>query len=94
MHIYKTEEWQGGDGRWLVNDVSDLSGISSKWWVAAHVLGISYEDFVRLLVNKFHAQCSYRAAANVLIFTFDSQTDARKYKNYVNKVARDKHFMV
>lgn len=92
-HIYKANEWQGSSGRWYVADTESLENNSAAWWVPSRVLGVSASGFVLLLRNKFQVKdICFRN--DFLSFTFDSQTQARKYKNYINKVAREKQYII
>lgn len=92
-HLYKASEWEDL-GRWYVNDVTD-SGVGGKWWTPMRLLGLSPQEYIYLLKDTFHAShFYYKAQFNVLQFSFDTITDARKFKNYINKKAREKNFIV
>ena len=92
-HIYKAEEWSS-NGRWHCGDVSALAANSNMWWYVPQILGISYTDYIYLLINKYHAShFHYTAEKNVLLFTFASLADCRKFKNDINKKAREKNFV-
>lgn len=94
-HIYRTTEWQGNGGQWYVNDIEEIGGIGSYWWTPVRMLNISPCDYVKFLIDKFNVnKIHYNRDKNVLVFSFKTQTEARKYKNYINKIARDKHYMV
>lgn len=93
-HIFKMEEWCS-NGRWLCGDVSALAANSNKWWYPCNILGLSPIDYVNLLLNKFNATgFHYSAKSDVLLFHFTSLQDCRKFKNYVNKKAREKNFVI
>jgi len=93
-HIYKASEWEC-NGKYVVSDVEELGRGSGVWWYVPNLLSLSPVDYVKLLINKFHAiNISYLIESDVLIFYFSTLEDARKYKNYVNKQARDKKFMI
>lgn len=93
-HLYKTTEWQSGSGVWYVADVQELGTSSSYWWIPLKILEISAVDFVKMLKNNFNVyNVRYNKEANVLIFNFKSQEAARKYKNFINKKAREKNFI-
>ena len=93
-HVYKAEEWKAGNGKWYCADVSSLSRDSSTWWYPCNILELSPVEYVKLLKNKFNASnFHYRTQSDVLLFSFDSQQDCRRYKNYINKIAREKHFV-
>lgn len=95
MHLYKTTEWEDASGNWLVNDVTSMTSIAMKWWIPMRMLNLTPEGYLRLLVDKFHINYAhYTAEANVLVFTFASQDAARKYKNWINKKARECNFIL
>lgn len=91
-HILKYEEWES-NGKWLCGDVSALAAGSNTWWYVPSLLEITPVEFVKLLIEKFN--CKYIKYSNdVLIYRFSSLADCRKYKNYINKIAREKKFYI
>ena len=93
MHIYKAEEWQSPSGKWLCGDVSALAADSNDWTYPMQIFDLTPEKYVKLLIHNFNANVHYNSSANVLIFSFSSLTDCRKFKNLVNKKAREKNFI-
>ena len=94
MHLYRASEWQGGSGVWYCNDVEDLAGISSRWWTPARMLNMPLDKYVTMLVEEFKVDSiSYDPKANVLVFYWKSREACRKYKNWINKKARECNFM-
>lgn len=92
-HLYKATEWQNGSC-WYVNDVEELASVSSKWWTPLRLLDITVEEFFFLLKDTFNAtNFHYNANTNVLMFSFDTQAAARKYKNYINAQARKRNYI-
>ena len=92
-HVYKAEEWES-NGKWLCGDVSALAAHSNNWWYPARILGISPVDFVKLLINEFNVKdIHYIKPGGVLYFAFSSLADCRKYKNFINKKAREVNFI-
>ena len=94
-HLYKSSEWQGSSGKWYCNDVSDLAGISGKWWVPARLLNISLTDYILLLKEKFNATIElYNEDTDVLIFYWDKYSDCHRYMLWINAEARKKKFFI
>lgn len=88
--IYKATEWQSPSGRWHCNDVQDLAGGSGSWWIPCRILGIAPEEYVKLLKERFNASnISYKIETNILLFSWENQEDMRKYKNFINKKAKE-----
>lgn len=82
MHLYKTTEWQDEIGEWHCNDVSDLAGVSSRWWTPARMLGMPLDEYVTMLIKEFRPdKIWYSYTYNVLGFSWDNRDDCRKYKN-------------
>jgi len=91
-HIYNAEVWES-NGRYYVGDVSALSAGSNKWWYQPRIFQLSPVEFVKLMIEKYNATIvGYRNETAVLIFYFTSLVEARKYKNDLNKLARDRKY--
>ena len=94
-HIYKCAEWQGGDGNWYVNDVTDGNSVAIKWYTPARMLNMALTDYIHMLLKKFNAKIEkYNDVTEVLIFYFVTQAEARQFKNYINRKAREIQFQV
>ena len=93
-HILFFTEWES-NGKWLCGDVSALAAGSNTWWYVPALLNISPVEYVKLLMDKFHCNdIHYELKYDVLIFRFSTLADCRKFKNYINKVAREKKFYI
>ena len=95
MHLYRVSEWySSGSGVWYCNDIEDLAGISSRWWTPARMLNMPLDEYVTMLIKEFKVDnISYNPEANVLVFSWKSREACRKYKNWINKKARECNFM-
>ena len=57
------------------------------------ILELSVEEYISLLITKFHATgFHYHPAAEYLGFHFIKEMDAKAFCSYVNKVARIKNY--
>ena len=93
-HIFHMTEWES-NGKWMCGDVSALAANSNLWWYIPNLLQISPVEYVNLLINTFHAiDLHYSVDKNVLFFKFASLTECRKFKNYINKLAKEKNFTI
>lgn len=93
-HVLRLSEWES-NGKYYVSDVTDLARGSGTWWYVSNLLSLSPVDYVKMLIDKFHATgLRYNINSDVLIFYFTSLKDARNYKNFVNKIAREKKFII
>ena len=92
-HIFKLEEWNS-NGKWKCGDVSALAANSNLWWYIPSLLNITPVEYVNLLINKYHAiDLHYKIEYDVLMFSFSTLADCRKFKNEINKIARSKNFV-
>ena len=91
-HVYQMTEWES-NGKWLCGDVSALAADSNDWTYPAQILSLSLTDYILLLMNTYHAEVHYSVSGNVLVFYFSTLADCRKFKNYINRKAREKHFV-
>ena len=88
VHQYKMTCWES-NGSWHCNDVKNLRGKSAKWYTPMRILNLAVEEYVHLLVDKFHAEkLIYRPDAEYFGFQFSSEKDAKAFCSYVNKVAK------
>ena len=92
VHLYTMTCWES-NGSWHCNDVKNLSGRSAKWYTPMRILELSVEDYISLLITKFHATgFHYHPTTEYLGFHFTKEMDAKAFCSYVNKVARVKNF--
>ena len=92
--IYKMTEWQDAvSGTWHCNDVSHGSKYA-VWWVVPRLLGITPAEYTKLLIETFHAEVLYFSEKDVLLFKWRKQSDMRRFKNTINRIAREKNFYI
>lgn len=91
MQVYKCEEWQGASGRWYVNDCSDICANTGAWWHPMRICELTPEAFIAMLHQYKAIDLEFD---RILTYSFATQADARKYKNYINKMARLKNYLV
>ncbi len=93
-HILHYQEWES-NGKWLCCDTSSFVNKSATWWYVPALLGITPVEYVILLKDKFHATyIHYEVKYDVFIFSFNTLEECRKFKNYINKIAREKKFYI
>ena len=94
-HVLVYKEWQGGSGNWYCNDVSDLAGISGKWWVPARMLEMAPAAYVQWLIDNYHPT-TLIWNGEILIYSWDKNhyADMHKFVLYINRIARQKNFLV
>ena len=52
-HVFKMTEWES-NGKWMCGDVSALAANSNTWWYVPRMLSLSLEDYVKLLISRYH----------------------------------------
>ncbi len=93
VHLYQMTCWQSFTGKYHVNDVKNLAGRSAKWYTPMRILNLSIDEYIDLLVNKFHAEgLKYYAPTDYLGFYFTKEKDAKAFCSYVNKRARQSNY--
>ena len=91
-HVYKATQWQSPTGYWYVADTSALERNSASWLIPPKVFGISNEEYIIMLKEKYHV--SKMSMTNILLFSWEKESDAHKYLLDINRIARNKKFMV
>ena len=95
MQLYVAEEWQGGSGLYYVGCVKDLGNNSDNWAHLLKIFDVDVDNLVKILIDDFHVDyLKYCIETDVLIYHWKSLSAARKFKNAVNKKARDKRYMI
>lgn len=92
--VWQVVEWQSGSGQWHCNDTSQLSKGSAMWWIPCRILGISPADYVKLLIEQYHADVYWSEGNNLLLWSWEKQSEMRKFKNFINARARAINFII
>ena len=95
--IYKLTEWQSASGRWHVAHVDQMR--YNHWWMLPHALGKSYEEYIQMLKEQYHAShfhfYTYPDKRNSLLtFSFEEYKYAHQYLLDMNKVFRKKNWTI
>ena len=91
--LFCLTEWESSSG-WHCGDVSDLGHMSNAWWYPMRALQMTVEEYIPFLVECGAFGFSYSQESNVLLFRWKNQSSMRKFKNKVNKAARENHFFI
>jgi hypothetical protein len=95
MKKYKASQWKTSSNVWCVGDTSDLANYSNNWLIPVKILGITPEEYVKMLVNTYKADVKFYDSTetgngrSLLLFTFKEYAAAHKYLLYINKAARN-----
>lgn len=96
MAVYKMTEWEStASGLWYCNDISNIGNGSGNWWNAARACNISPAAFIELLVTQFCPDyCFYNQEKNFLFWAWKDKESMRKFKNYINRKARENNYII
>lgn len=92
--LWKMTEWKAPSGQWYCNCVDKLASNAGAWYTPARILGWEPADYVEYVIKNYHPNVFYSAEKCLVFFSWDSQSDMRKYKNWLNKIAREKNFQI
>ena len=94
--IYKLEEWQDTNTkRWHCGCMSALGKGSNYWWHGARIIGKSPAEYLQWVIDNYKPdKICYTSDKNVIWFEWISQSKMRVYKNYMNKIAREKNYQI
>ena len=94
-HLYKLTEFQGSSGFWYASDIEDLGNGSGAWYLPARMLGITPAAWIKKVIDDFKPDNVFHSdSCDFIGFSWKSQAQMRVYKNWVNKVAREKQFFI
>lgn len=95
MHTFKMTEWQTASGYWCCNDVEDLGKGSGYWWHPARMMEITPAAYVEWVIKNFKPdRVSHSDDCSFVGFSWKDQDKMRKYKNHINRIARQKNYKV
>jgi len=89
--VYKLSEWQDAIGVWRVAHTDSVK--YARWWIVPFALKMSYEEYIKMLKEKYHAShfsfSSFEDNRNsLLVFGFDKYEDAHRYLLDMNRYFR------
>ncbi len=94
--LYKATEFQGASGRFHIQ-CDDLVGTGRNWVEPARILGLQPTELIVKLKSEYGATITpYRKdnKVNFIGYSWDNLSNARRFKNYINKVARETNYQI
>ena len=93
--IWQATEWQGSSGSWYCNCLDNLAGGYGAWFMPARILDITPAEFLTLLITEFKPDnISISEVGCFVTYSWKSQSAMRKWKNWINKQARERKFEI
>ena len=95
MHLLRMEEWQDGCDNWHCADTSELGKGSSIWYLPARMLEKTPAEYLKWVIDNYHPdKIEHSDDCSLVYWTWKSQAKMRLFKNQINKLARQKNFMI
>lgn len=94
MSVLKLTEWQSGSGLWNCADTSKLAQDSGNWLHAMRVTGLTPADYIQWAIDFCNPIIHYNKEKNLVFFSWEKQSDMRKFKNKINQEARIKNYQI
>ena len=95
MHLLRMEEWQDSCDNWHCADTSELGKGSSIWYLPARMLEKTPAEYLKWVIDNYHPdKIEHSADYSLVYWTWKSQAKMRLFKNQINKLARQKNFMI
>lgn len=93
--LFKMEEWQSPTGKWHCGHVSSFPKGVSLWIQPARMMNMPVDEYLKWVVenfkpNNFFASDDY----SFVSWSWNNIKDMRKFKNKINKIAREKNWQV
>ena len=88
--IYQEKEYCIGDF-WYSFCVDNLGKKYEQWLVPCRLLELSPAEYILLLVNEYNATVNY---TTFFSRKWENQADEAKWRNFINKKAREKNFHI
>lgn len=96
--LYTMKEWCTPTGHWHTGFVDTFAGDAAAWYQPARILNISPASFVSLVINEYKPDeitvLGRDSDSPGFIFSWNSQTAMRRYKNFINRKAREVNFQI
>lgn len=94
-HLFEMKEFQGSSEKWYCSDVSDLAHNSGAWYLPARMLGLTPAQYLSKVINEYKPNSVYHNEdCSFVSFSWDKQSDMRKFKLFINKEARNRNFLI
>ena len=95
MALYRLEEWQNTSGYWYCEHTSTHPPGIQKWILPARLLGMTADVFLQWLIDNYKPDYFFHSkSCDFVGWGWKDQTMMRKYKNFINKKAREINFTI
>ena len=93
--LFKLVEWEGGNGNWYCEHTSSSPDGVQKWVCPARILDMTADKFIKWLIDTYKPdKVFHNEDCSFVGWAWKDQSMMRKYKNHINKIAREKNFLI
>ena len=94
MALYRLEEWES-NGKWYCEHTSTHPAGIVIWVIPARLLDIPADEFIKWLIKNYNPDCIFHNEdCSFVGWAWKDQSTMRKFKNYINKLSREKNFQI
>lgn len=94
--ILQFDELKDASG-WSIYSPKDIGKLGNQWWAPARALNLAPADYIEMIIRDFKPDFIkfFDSSPNgLLLFSWKSQVNMRKFKNWLNKRLREVKFYV
>ena len=92
--LYVLKEWQS-NGHWMCEHTDSFPKNVQKWVIPARLLGVTADEFIKILIRDFEPdEIFHNEDCSFVGWWWKDQNKMRKYKNFMNKLAREQNFQI
>ena len=93
--IFRLSEWQSPTGYWHCGCTDDLAHDSGAWYLPARILNLAPAQYIKLVLEEYKPDDYFLDADKCLFFfSWKSQIAEARFRNYINKKAREVGFTI
>lgn len=93
MALFRMEEWQSPTGYWYCEHVASFSKTVQLWVCPARILGMPADEYVKWMIETYKPD-KIHWNGELFTFSWKSQAQMRKFKNYINAQSRKVNYQI
>ena len=92
--LWKMTEWSSPSEKWYCNCVDKLASNAGAWYTPARILGWDPADYIEYVIKNFNPEIHCNKEKCLVFFSWNDQSQMRKYKNWINAAARKANYQI
>jgi len=94
MALYQEKVWSSATGTYWYSAYTD-SFVHDNWILPARILNMELDKYLLFVINKFDGIITAaRSDGSFVGIGFKTETAAKKWRTYINSVAKRRNFQV